>query len=258
MRTPFPWLATFAALLVGCPPGGSGSGGPIPAGQGATILDPTISLTLGPVTLYCDGTFDGAIVATATYPAPPPAPAKSALGKTLVTGAQVGATTNMQPPTVGGFPLTFTANGAQSFGVSGRLTSPCAVGTVQLTANVTYEGGGGRGAAGGPFTIGPVPISGHGPTPDPTAKAPNGAFSFEDTLHCCAAGNVTLAAVAGANVNPGATANPNTIACAPGPTADESVTLAGQLTVPENNGSVRLNATAGASTCIVKTTVDHP
>ncbi len=235
-----------------------GCGGPIPAGKGATILDPQITLTFNRVTLYCDGTFDAYIDANAVYPAPPPAPAKSTLGTAKVNNPQVSQSNNVQNPQFSGLPLTFQNNGKQTFEVTGNLTSLCDQGTFSVVTGVAYELGRNGTASGGPFTVGPVPITGHGPNPDPKAKAPNGDFSFVDTLHCCKMGNVMLTPVAGSNVNPGLTVNPNMIACAAGPTPDESVTLKGQLTVPENNGNARLQATDGASTCTVKTTVDHP
>lgn len=245
-------IAISGLLLAACD-----GGGPTPAGSGANILDPTVTLGAGPFTLYCDGTFDGSIAATATYPAPPPPPQRSANGKTALTAAQASTATNIENVQFNGLPIEFTSNATQSFGVSGKLTQACTVGVLGVTASVTYEKGGVGTASGPGINVGPVAMIGRGPVPDPKATAPAGAFSFDDTLHCCRAGNATLNATAGANTKNVAVA-PVTLACPAGPTPNETATLTGQLTVAEIKGGVQLQITAAADSCVVKTTVLPP
>jgi hypothetical protein len=83
------------------------------------------------------------------------------------------------------------------------------------------------------------------------------AFSFNDTLHCCRMGIPTLTAVAGSNVS-NAAVNPAAIACAAGPTPNETAAMSGQLNVAEIRGTVLLVITDGPQVCPVKTTVQPP
>ncbi len=252
-------LACMCALLwIGCG-GGGGGGGPIPAGQGATIRQASITLGTGKFTTYCDGTFDGSIEVVAKYPARPPAPAgggpppPSPAGTAVVSAPQAPSPTNVAQVTFDGAQLTFNSDATQFLTLTGKLTNPCASGTLNIVVAVT---GAVPGTASGTFTVGAVPMIATGPSP--TAEKPLGAFSFVDTLHCCAAGSAALKAAAGSNVNPGVTVAPTTIACPSAPPPSESATITGQLTVPEVDGHVQLTITVGAQTCMLKTTVHHP
>jgi hypothetical protein len=246
------WSVMASALLLAACDGG----GPTPAGTGADILDPTITIGAGTFTLYCDGTFDGRIPVTATYPPPPPPPTKSAPGKAILKEAQASTATNIDDVHFNSLPLEFKTGGTQFFGVTGKLVASCTVGILAVTGSVTLEKGRVGTASGGPSNVGPVAMMGKGPAPD-KASPPVGAFSFVDTLHCCKAGNPTLSAVAGANVK-NVTVAPATIACAAGPTADDIATLTGQLNVAENKGSAQLQITAAPDSCIIKTTILPP
>jgi hypothetical protein len=244
-------LAAFTALaVVAC----QDTPGPIPV-PGNTLVEPTITMGAGTFTIYCDGKFDGSVAVTAVYP---PIAAGQSRAKATFGGASATTSTNLDNLSFGGQPMTFASNGAGALTVSGKLVAACDPGTLALSGQVTFEHGGGQGAlGGGPYTIGPVAMRGHGPSPDPTANAPNGDFQFDDTLHCCTdKGNATLTALTKGNVT-GLSVAPATMSCV-GPTPDQAATMAGKLQVPEVDGHVELQVAAGGNSCVIDTTVKHP
>src|SRR5690349_20271840 len=137
------WLVALAVLMVAAcqnPPG------PIPV-PGPNLVDPTITLGAATLTLYCDGSFEGSVPVTATYPAPP---AGSVLGKAVLTGVTATTQDNIDNLSFGGTPMTFTANNQTvPLSISGKLTDPCKSGKLQLSGSVTFENNRSGGAQGG-------------------------------------------------------------------------------------------------------------
>jgi hypothetical protein len=248
------WLILISALsLAACD-----DSGPTPAGTGATILNPKLSIDAGTYTIYCDGTFSGTIPVTATYPAPPPAPEKSTKGETAFSAPQAATTTNIDSVQFDtSMMMPFKANQTQSFSVTGKLVDRCDQGKLAVNGTVTFDSKRTEAVSGNPDIVGPVAMTGAGPSSEPKAAA--GAFSFKDTLHCCKkAGTVVLKSMPFKNVlNVTAVADTPPISCPawPAATTDELVTMAGNLRVPEDQGAADLQVTLGPDTCTVRTAV---